>query len=58
MRPLERLWGPLGASLTALGASWKGLGSIRKTFFLFGGFFLMIFFHFGALGEVSEIEGS
>ena len=32
MRPLlvllERLWGPLRASLTALGASWGALGSI------------------------------
>ena len=32
MRPLlvllDRIWGPLGASLTALGASWRALGSI------------------------------
>ena len=32
MRPLlvllERLWGPLGASLTALGASWGALGRV------------------------------
>ena len=28
MRPLERLWGPLGASLTALGASWRALGRV------------------------------
>ena len=25
---LERLWGPLGASLTALGASWGALGRV------------------------------
>ena len=40
---LERLWGPLGASLTALGASWggswKGIGSSS-----------------GALGDVLGIE--
>ena len=28
MRPLERLWGPLGASLTTLGASWGALGRV------------------------------
>ena len=28
MRPLERLWGPLGASLTALGASLGALGRV------------------------------
>ena len=28
MRPLQRLWGPLGASLTALGASWAALGRV------------------------------
>ena len=47
MRPLlvllERLWGPLGASSTALGASWggswKGLGSSS-----------------GALGDVLGLE--
>ena len=26
--PLERLWGCLGASLTALGASWGALGRV------------------------------
>ena len=35
MRPLlvllERLWGPLGASLTALGASWGSLGRVFGT---------------------------
>ena len=25
---LERLWNPLGASLTALGASWEALGRV------------------------------
>ena len=25
---LERIWGPLGASLTALGASWGALGRV------------------------------
>ena len=34
MRPLlvllERLWGPLGASLTALGASWGALGRVLE----------------------------
>ena len=31
MRPLERLWGPLGASLTALGASWGALGRVLRS---------------------------
>ena len=35
MRPLlvllERLWGPLGASLTALGASLGALGRVLRT---------------------------
>ena len=47
MRPLERLWGPLGASLTARGASWGALGRVlgvlEEYFFLFVGLFFLSF---------------